>query len=196
MRRTYLPLTEEERTYLRSIKKKRTMETRVVEHAKILLYKADGLSFDAISEKLDVNKNTVRLCISKYNSGGLGAALFNEKRSGRPVEISNDAKAWIINIACQRPVDLGYPQGLWTLTDLQKHINQYAKESGSPRLETVTRSYIQKFLKEQDIKPFKSKYYCEKRDPDFEDKMHEVLLVYKQSEMQFDEAGELIVPDN
>lgn len=196
MRRTYLPLTEEERTYLQSIKKKRTMEARVVEHAKILLYKADGLSFDAISEKLDVNKNTVRLCISKYNAGGLDAALFNEKRSGRPVEISDDAKAWIINIACQRPVDLGYPQELWTLTNLQKHINQYAEEAGFPRLGTVTKSYIQKFLKEQDIKPFKIKYYCEKRDPDFEDKMHKVLLIYKQVEMQFDEAGKLIVPDN
>lgn len=196
MRRTYLPLTEEERTYLQSIKKKRTMEARVVEHAKILLYKADGLSFDAISEKLDVNKNTVRLCISKYNAGGLDAALFNEKRSGRPVEISDDAKAWIINIACQRPVDLGYPQESWTLMDLQKHINQYAEEAGSPRLGTVTKSYIQKFLKEQDIKPFKIKYYCEKRDPNFEDKMHEVLLIYKQVEMQFDEAGKLIVPDN
>ena len=46
------------------------------------------------------------------------------------------------------------------------------------------------------MKPFKIKYYCEKRDPDFETKMHEVLLVYKQVEMQFDENGELIVPDD
>lgn len=48
------------------------------------------------------------------------------------------------------------------------------------------------FLKEQNIKPFKIKYYCEKRDSDFESKMHEVLLVYKQ----FDENGILIVPDD
>ena len=46
------------------------------------------------------------------------------------------------------------------------------------------------------MKPFKIKYYCEKRDPDFETKMHEVLLVYKQIEMQFDENGDLIVPDD
>ncbi len=32
------------------------------------------------------------------------------------------------------------------------------------------------------MKRFKIKYYCEKRDPDFESKMHEVLLVYKQIE--------------
>ena len=60
----------------------------------------------------------------------------------------------------------------------------------------ASKPYIQKFLKEQDMKPFKIKYYCEKRDPDFESKMHEVLLVYKQIEMQFDENGDLIVPDD
>ena len=47
-----------------------------------------------------------------------------------------------------------------------------------------------------EIKPFRIQYYCEKRDPDFEAKMHEVLLVYKQIEMQFDENGKLIVPDD
>ena len=44
-----------------------------------------------------------------------------------------------------------------------------------------------------EIKPFKIKYYCEKRDPDFETKMHDVLVVYKQVEMQFDENGDIIV---
>ena len=55
---------------------------------------------------------------------------------------------------------------------------------------------MQQILKEQDIKPFKIKYYCEKRDPDFETKMHNILTVYKQVEMQFDENGEIIVPDD
>lgn len=44
--------------------------------------------------------------------------------------------------------------------------------------EKVTKAYVQKLLKDSDIKPFKIKYYCEKRDPEFESKMHEVLLVY------------------
>ena len=40
-----------------------------------------------------------------------------------------------------------------------------------------------------EIKPFKIKYYLERKDPDFENKMHDVLLVYKQVEMQFDDNG-------
>ena len=196
MRRTYLALSDEDKDYLKTLSKKRTIQAQIVDRAKILLYKSEGMTFSDIAEKLAVSSATVRLCVSKYYEGGVENALFDTQRPGRPSEITDDAKAWIINIACQRPLELGYAQELWTLTSLHRHIQKHAEEAGYPRLSTITKPYIQKFLKEQDIKPFKIKYYCEKRDPDFESKMHEVLLVYKQIEMQFDEKGTLIVPDD
>ena len=61
---------------------------------------------------------------------------------------------------------------------------------------TITKPMVQKILKRSDIKPFKIKYYCEKRDPNFEAKMHEVLIVYKQGSMQFDEDGNLLPFDD
>lgn len=196
MKQTYLPLTDEERKYLKSLSKTRTIQAQVVDRARILLYKADGVSFDEIAARLSISKRTVRLCISKYNKGGINTALFDMPRSGRPPEISDDAKAWIINIACQRPAELGYSQELWTLKNLHIHIQKNAEEAGFPRLTTVTKAYIQKLLQDSDIKPFKVKYYCQKRDPEFESKMRDVLLVYKQVEMQFDENGDIIVPDD
>lgn len=196
MKQTYLQLTDEERKYLKSLTKTRTMQAQVVDRARILLYKADGVSFDEIATRLSISKRTVRLCITKYNKGGMDAALFDEPRSGRPPEISDDAKAWMIHIACQRPTELGYSQELWTLKNLHMHIQKNAEEAGYPRLTTVTKAYIQKLLQDSDIKPFKVKYYCQKRDPEFESKMQDVLLVYKQVEMQFDENGEIIVPDD
>ena len=42
-------------------------------------------------------------------------ALRDLPRSGRPKEISSEARAWIISIACMKPKDLGYPHELWTL---------------------------------------------------------------------------------
>ena len=196
MRNTFLPLSDEDKKYLKSLSKTRTIQAQVVDRARILLYKADGVSFDDIAARLNISKRTVRLCISKFNNGGLDAALFDAKRSGRPAEVSDDAKAWIINLACQRPADLGYSQELWTLAKLHKHIQQHAQQAGFPRLTTITKAYVQKLLQDNQIKPFKIKYYCEKRDPDFESKMHEVLVVYKQVEMQFDEKGNIIVPDD
>lgn len=112
--------------------------------------------------------------------------MFDDQRKGLPVEITDDAVTWIIDIACQRPADLGYAQELWTLKNLHQHIQAHAVEAGFPRLETITKPMVQKTLRRSDIKPHKIKYYCERRSHDFETKMHDVLLVYKQVSMQFD----------
>lgn len=158
--------------------------------------KANGRTYQDIADALDVSVPTVRRCIERFHAYGIDLALFDDDRSGRPVEITDDAKAWIISIACQKPCKLGYAAELWTLAALHKHIQNFADEAGFPRLKTVTKPWLQKYLKNMDIKPFKIKYYLEKKDPDFENKMHDVLLVYKQVEMQFDENGCIIMPED
>ena len=64
--------------------------------------------------------------------------------------------------------------------------------AGHIRLSTVSQSKVRTILEEADIKPNKITYYCENRDPDFDQKMHNVLLVYKQLSLQFDEHGQLL----
>ena len=189
-----ITLTNEEILYLQSLTRQRTIQAQVVDRAKMLLYKEQGASNTDIAERLDVNINTVKLCLSKFKEGGVQRALFDDKRKGRPVEITDDAIAWIISIACQRPSVLGYAQELWTLKNLHQYIQSHAEEAGYSRLTTITKPMVQKILNRSEIKPFKIKYYCEKRDHDFETKMHDVLVVYKQVEMQFDENGDIIIP--
>lgn len=191
-----LLLNDGDYEYLRSLIKQRTIQAQIVIRAHILLDKANGISIRDIAKIYDLSTNTVRLCINKYKESGIDRALFDDQRKGRPVEITDDAVAWMIDTACQRPADLGYSQELWTLKNLHQHIQDNAETAGYPRLKTITRSMLQKILKRSDIKPFKIKYYCEKRDPDFENKMHDVLVVYKQVSMQFDEEGNIIIPDD
>lgn len=191
-----LILNDGDYEYLRSLIKQRTIQAQVVIRAHILLDKANGITVRDIARIYDLSTNTVRLCIDKYKEGGTDRALFDDQRKGRPVEITDDAIAWMIDIACQRPADLGYSQELWTLKNLHQHIQNNAEEAGYPRLKTMTRPMLQKILKRSEIKPFKIKYYCEKRDPDFENKMHDVLVVYKQVSLQFDEEGRIIIPDD
>lgn len=174
-----LILNDGDYEYLRSLIKQRTIQAQVVIRAHILLDKANGITVRDIARIYDLSTNTVRLCIDKYKEGGTDRALFDDQRQGRPVEITDDAIAWMIDIACQRPADLGYSQELWTLKNLHQHIQNNAEAAGYPRLKTMTRPMLQKILKRSEIKPFKIKYYCEKRDPDFENKMHDVLVVYK-----------------
>lgn len=191
-----IELSNDDIEYLQSLTRTRTIQAQVVDRARMLLFKAQGESNASIAKRLDVNINTVKLCLSKFKAGGVDRALFDDPRKGRPVEITDDAIAWIIDIACQRPADLGYSQELWTLKNLHQHIQKNAESAGFPRLATMTKPMLQKILKRSEIKPFKIKYYCEKRDPEFETKMHDVLVVYKQITMQFDDDGNIIIPED
>ena len=187
-----ITLSDEDRSYLETQTKARTIQAQTVMRARILLLKADGLSIDAIADKVDMNRKSIMLCINKYLEGGVENALFDAPGRGRNAEITDDEKAWIISIACQKPVDLGYSAEVWTRALLTKHINKFAEEAGHIRLSTVSQSKVRTILEEADIKPNKITYYCENRDPDFDQKMHNVLLVYKQLSLQFDEHGQLL----
>ena len=191
-----ITIPDEERTYLLTLIKARTIQSQIVDRARMLLWKSEGKTDKSIADGLGVSVNTVRRCVDRYLNSDINLAIFDDERSGRPVEITDDAKSWIVSVACQKPCDLGYSDELWTLAALHKHIQTHAEEAGYPRLKTVTKPWLQKYLKKMDLKPFKIKYYLERKDPDFDNKMHEVLLVYKQVEMQFDDNGEIIIPDD
>lgn len=189
---TVITLSPEDRAFLEEQTRARTIQAQTVIRAKILLLKADGISIDAIADKVDLNRKSVMLCINKYLEGGVENALYDAPGRGRNAEITDDEKTWIINIACQKPKDLGYSAEVWTRALLTKHINKYAEKAGHMRLSTISQSKVRTILEEAEIRPNKITYYCENRDPDFDQKMHNVLLVYKQLSMQFDEDGNLL----
>lgn len=189
---TIIDLSAEDREYLEAQTRARTIQAQTVNRARILLLKADGCSINDIADKVGINRKSVMLCLNKYAEGGVENALFDAPGRGRNAEITDDEKAWIINIACQKPIDFGYAAETWTYAKLTSHINKNAEAAGHARLSTIHKSTVHSILDEAEIKPFRIKYYCENRDPDFDSKMHNVLLVYKQLSMQFDENGQFI----
>ena len=137
-----LHLSAEERNQLETIMRTRTLQAQVVSRARILLLKADGDSVDTIAEKVDLNRNSVLLCLKKYNAGGIENAIYDAPGRGRNAEITDEEKAWIINVACQKPVELGYSAETWTYARLTKHINTTAESAGYTRLSTITKTSI------------------------------------------------------
>ena len=195
-RASSIELSNEEREYLERQTRARTIQAQTVTRARILLLRADSVSIDAIADKVGINRCSVMLCLKKFKEGGIENALFDAPGRGRNAEITDEEKAWIINIACQKPIDFGYAAETWTYAKLTSHINKTAEAAGYTRLSTIHKSTVHKILDEADIKPHKITYYCENRDPNFDSKMHNVLLVYKQLEMQFDESGKLIISEH
>lgn len=195
-RASSIELSNEEREYLERQTRARTIQAQTVTRARILLLRADSVSIDAIADKVGINRCSVMLCLKKFKEGGIENALFDAPGRGRNAEITDEEKAWIINIACQKPIDFGYAAETWTYAKLTSHINKTAEAAGYTRLSTIHKSTVHKILDEADIKPHKITYYCENRDPNFDSKMHNILLVYKQLEMQFDESGKLIISED
>jgi transposase len=179
-------LTEDELEKLQKIVKTLTAEARTVRRAKILLCSFEGMSDTAIAEKLDINRSSVIDCKAKYFAAGVDAALVDLAGRGRKGVITDEEKTWIISVACQKPIEFGYAQELWTTSKLHYQIQTRCEEAGYPELKEIASSTIWNILNDAEIKPHKISYYLERRDPEFERKMNDVLIVYKQLEIQFE----------
>ena len=126
-RASSIELSNEEREYLELQTRARTIQAQTVARARILLLRADSVSIDAIADKVGLNRCSVMLCLKKFKEGGIENALFDAPGRGRNAEITDEEKAWIINIACQKPIDFGYAAETWTYAKLTSHINKTAE---------------------------------------------------------------------
>lgn len=73
---------------------------------------------------------------------------------------------------------------MWTRSALAAHARRYAHEAGHDCLKKAGKATIQRILSEHPLRPHKMAYYEERRDPEFEQKMAEVLCVYKEINLQ------------
>lgn len=186
-----LALRAGDRAELERLARARTEQAQRVDRARMLLWKADGRGLSEIAGALGVNINTVALCVRKYREAGLEAALADAPRSGRPAAIGDDDRAWVVSLACTRPAELGRAAETWTQSALAAHVREHAEEAGHPALARATKSMVWSILAAADLHPDRVRYYCERRDPDFDAKMHDVLVVYEQLSLRFDDAGGL-----
>lgn len=184
MSRIKVELSEEQRKKLERIIRSKTEEMRRVRRAKILIASANGIKYAVIAQAVELSRKAVYDVIRKFTVMGLGAALSDLARKGRPVVISDEEKALVVNTACQKPKDVGYAQELWTIRKLTEHIRKTCESAGYSGLATISVSKVWNILDTSNIKPHKIRYYLERRDADFEQKMRDVLIVYKQVELE------------
>ena len=158
----------------------KTAPHRDVQRAKIILAYHAGQGFTNIARQVGTTRRIVYKCVDKFLSMGLEVALKDLPRPGARPVITPADKAWVVHLACSKPKDLGYAAELWTRKSLAEHVRSHAVTAGHTALQQAAKATIQRILDEQELQPHRLQYYLERRDPEFETKMREVLLVYEQ----------------
>ena len=178
-KRATLVLSAEQRAMLVTLTGSRTAPIREVERAKILVGYADGASISELMRQIGVGRPMIYKCIDKALATGVGAGLKDAYHRPHEPEITDQAKAWVVSLACTKPKDYGLAAELWSISALARFVCNHAAEVGYPRLTQAGKSTVWRILNENDIKPHKIRYYLERRDPEFDRKMQHVLLVYR-----------------
>jgi transposase len=172
--------TEEELAELERISRSRTEPASRIQRARILLTYRRTPSLYATGRAVEVTHQTVERCLRRARSLGVKEALDDSPRPGCPSTITDQARTFVTDLACRKPRDLGYPHEVWTTRLLAEHVREQAPAAGYPCLSKLAQGTLCKILAEQEIKPHKVKYYLERRDPEFDEKMAEVLSVYRE----------------
>jgi transposase len=175
-----LAIGQEELAALSAIARSRTEPASRVERARMLLAYREEPSFFAVGQSEGVHHQTVQRCVERALAFGPMVALEDRPRPGREPTITAEAKTWVVNLACRKAKDLGYPHEMWTTRLLARHAREHGPAEGHACLARLAQGTLVNILNEQEIKPHKIRYYLERRDPQFKQKMAEVLCVYRE----------------
>jgi len=179
-----LALSTEQLSELQQLSQSRTGPLREVHRARILCRYHDGETIAGIARAMEMTRKSVRKWIDRALAMGVEAALKDTYHRPRAPVITEPARAWVVHLACSKPKELGYAAELWTRSLLARHVRREAMQAGHPCLSLAAKATVQRILAEQPLHPERVRYYLEKRDPAFEVRMREVLLVYQEVALQ------------
>jgi transposase len=175
-----LAIGKEDLRRLWAIARSRTEAASRVERARMLLAYREDPSFFAVGQALGVHHQTVQRCVERAVAYGPLVALDDRARPGREPTITAAARAWLVDLACRKAKELGYPHELWTTRLLARHAREHGPAAGHDCLAKLAQGTVCKILNRQAVKAHKVRYYLERRDAQFEEKMAEVLCVYRE----------------
>ena len=182
-RRARLKLSNSEIEMLTALSQSRSQPAGSVQRASIVLHYHAGDTVSTIARTLGTNRPLVERCVSKALELGVTQALADLPGRGRRPSMTAEARVWVTSLACQKPKDLGYAQELWTTRLLAKHVRKNCGAAGHQSLAKLGRGTVSKILSANQVQPHKIQYYLERRDPNFDAQMIQVLHVYKEVEI-------------
>ena len=125
-----LAMSEEDLAALRAIARSRSEPASRVERARMLLAYWDEPSFFKVGRAVGAHHQTVQRCVERALVYGPMAALDDRPRPGKEPTITAEAKAWVVDLACRKAKELGYPHELWTTRLLARHAREHGPAEG------------------------------------------------------------------
>ena len=183
-------MSDGDRAALEGIARSRSEKAGRVLRARMLLAYRETPSFHAVGGQVGVAHQTVSGCVARAREHGVMAALNDRPRPGKAPTITLEARAWLVSLACDKAKNHGYPHELWTTRLLARHAREHCRAAGHACLSRLNQGTVCKILAGQEIKAHKVRYYLERRDPDFAEKMAEVLCVYREVALLREADGE------
>ncbi|MBA2372350.1 MAG: IS630 family transposase [Chloroflexi bacterium] len=155
-----LPVSEEERSVLRSWTRAGTTEQRQALRARIVLRAAEGRSHTAIAGELGCSIQTVLLWRQRFRAAGL-SGLADAPHPGRPATYDSGFRQQLIATTLTQPADATH----WSTRRLAKAVG-------------ASRTTVARIWKAERLKPHRVETFKFSRDPELGPKVVDIVGLY------------------
>lgn len=164
-----MELTDEDLVELQSQLRGEGYDGSVSARAQIVLWRAEGYSAQEIARMASTTKPTVYKWIERYEQHGIDG-LTDRVSTGRPPEVSAQVRATILALTRQSPPE---KTGLshWSSREMAGYLK---REIGI----SVSHNFVAALWREYDFQPHRQGTFKLSTDPDFEEKVIDVVGLY------------------
>jgi transposase len=138
------PLSPEDIALLKAIAEDPASPDEVAIRARIVLLSHEGWHIPQIARRLNLHHQTVRSRVHDFNQRGMKAVTERSRRGRQPQYTPEQCEA-IVRLATMPPSELGLPYAAWSLSRLQRHL----QERGI--VQAIGRETIRRILRERGI---------------------------------------------
>ena len=184
-----IPLTTRMHEILQQLSTSRNIGNAVVRRAKIILMAFQKDENQTIARRLGVCAKMVGIWRRRWRDSceallqmqfaecdaafrrAIMACLSDAPRSGSPGKFTAVQIVGLIGIACEDPQSSGRPVTSWTRKELADELQKRGL------VDSISDSHVNRILREVDLKPHKSQYWCNTTETDPELFQQQVELV-------------------
>jgi transposase len=147
---------------LRILSKRRRVEARVQQRARVILLAAKGWQNKDIATEVTLDRRQVALWRRRFLEGGIQALLQDAARSGRTPSVTPEIESRIVNTTLhEKPATATH----WSTRTLAAHLG-------------LSATTIRRVWRRNGLKPHLHETFKLSRDPRFEDKLVDVVGLY------------------